>query len=78
MNYRNDIVSMAAQRTAQEYNLPADNEFLVQAAGYVIQDWFGDVYDFECEADAMDAQDEISILFLHDVKEKYYVLADLG
>jgi hypothetical protein len=78
MNYRNDIVNMAARWAAQEYNLPADNEFLVQAAGYVIQDWFGDVYDFECEADAMDAQDEISYSLIREVKEKYYVLAELG
>jgi len=78
MNYRNDLVNMAARWTAQEYNLPADNEFLVQAAGYVIQDWFGDLYDFECETDALDAQGEINYSLLREVKEKYYVLVDLG
>lgn len=78
MNYRSAIIDMAAQRTAQEYNLPADNEFLVQAAGYVIQDWFGDMYDFNCEADAQDAQDEINYSLLREVKEKYYILVELG
>jgi len=78
MNYRSAVIDMAAQCTAQEYNLPADNEFLVQAAGYVVENWFGDLYDFNCEADAMDAQDEICLLLLHDVKEKYYTLVELG
>ena len=78
MKYRSAIIDMAAQRTAQEYNLPADNEFLVQAAEYVIQDWFRDMYDFDCEADAMDAQDEINLALLHDVKEKYYALVELA
>jgi len=78
MNYRNDLVNMAAQRTAQEYNLSADNEFLLQAAGYVVENWFRDMYDFDCEADAMDAQDEINLALLHDVKEKYYALVELA
>jgi hypothetical protein len=72
MNYRNEIIYMAARRAAQEYNLPADY-FLLNAAEQAAEYWFEGNFEFAC---GLDAQDEVNYSLAREVMVKYYSLVE--